>query len=55
MPKSKKKLTPAAQSKRFVETAKALGVDESGRAFDKAFSAITKPVASPARPSAKKL
>jgi hypothetical protein len=40
MPKAKKKLTPAAQSKQFVDTAKALGVDESGKKFEKAFKAI---------------
>ena len=43
MPKAKKKLTQAAQSKRFVETAKKLEADESGKSFEKAFSVITKP------------
>lgn len=41
MPKAKKKPTQAEQSKRFVETAKALGVDESGKLFEKAFKVIT--------------
>lgn len=48
MPKAKKKLTQTAQSKRFVETAKALGVDESGKSFEKAMKAIA-----PSAPSGK--
>ena len=40
MPKVKKKLSQAEQSKRFVETAKALEVDESGKSFAKAMKAI---------------
>lgn len=40
MPKAKKKLTQAQQSKQFVETAKALGVDESGKSFEKAMKVI---------------
>ena len=32
-----------AQSKRFIEAAKALGVDESGEAFDKAMRDLLKP------------
>lgn len=32
-----------AQSKRFIEAAKALGVDESGEAFRKAMKAVLKP------------
>ena len=43
MPKKKSKDTPAEQSRRFVETVKALGVDESGKAFDRAFGVIAKP------------
>ena len=54
MPKAKKKMTQAQQSKQFVETAKALEVDESGKAFEKAIGVIVKPKASPARPSLKK-
>jgi len=32
-----------AQSKRFIEAAKALGVDESGEAFDKVMGSVLKP------------
>jgi hypothetical protein len=32
-----------AQSKRFIEAAKALGVDESGDAFRKAMNSVLKP------------
>lgn len=32
-----------AQSKRFIEAAKALGVDESGEAFRKAMRGLLKP------------
>lgn len=32
-----------AQSKRFIESAKALGVDESGADFQKAMDALLKP------------
>lgn len=32
-----------AQSKRFVEAAKALGLDQSGKAFDAAMDSILKP------------
>ena len=31
------------QSRRFIESAKALGVDESGEAFQKAMRAVLKP------------
>ncbi len=43
------------QSKRFIETAKELGADESAEAFDRAFGKVAKakPTASPARPSGK--
>ena len=40
MPKAKKKLSQAQQSKRFVATAKELGVDESGKSFEKAMVAM---------------
>ncbi len=42
--KRRRKAEPddAAQSARFVEAAKQLGVDESGEAFDKALSAVLK-------------
>lgn len=36
-----------AQSKRFVEAAKALGVDESGEAFDKVLGQMLKPKSKP--------
>jgi hypothetical protein len=45
MPKKKRRDTPAKQSQRFVETAKALGVDESGKAFEKAINMIVTPKA----------
>lgn len=55
MPKKKSKDTPAAQSRRFVETAKALRVDESGKAFESALGVvIPKPSARRSRPSSKK-
>ena len=41
MPKAKKPSSQAAQSKRFVETAKKLEVDESGKSFEKAFQVLT--------------
>ena len=54
MPKQKRRDTPAKQAQRFVETAKALGVDESGKSFEKALSAITTPKAIHPRSSGKK-
>lgn len=44
------------QFQRFVETAKALEVDESGEAFERAMTVIAppRPVDSPAHPSSKK-
>lgn len=44
------------QSQRFVETAKSLGVDESGKAFDRAVRAVVapKPKAVRSRPSGKR-
>jgi hypothetical protein len=44
MPKQKRRDTPAKQSQRFVETAKALGVDESGKEFERALKIIHPPV-----------
>jgi hypothetical protein len=41
--KAKPKLTDKQQSERFKETARELGVDESGTEFDKAFERIVKP------------
>ena len=39
-PKPKPKQDDPKQSKRFVETAKAIGADEDPKAFDKAFKKI---------------
>lgn len=39
--KPKPKLTDKAQSERFVETARELGVDESGKRFEENFLKIT--------------
>jgi hypothetical protein len=46
----------AKQSARFVETARKLGADESGKAFERAIGAVVKPKPSarPARPSSKR-
>jgi hypothetical protein len=41
--KPKPKLTDKEQSERFIETARELGVDESGRAFEKTFEKIMPP------------
>jgi hypothetical protein len=55
MPKKKKRDSPAKQSQRFVETARALESDESGKAFDLAMSEVLpKPKAARSRPSAKR-
>ena len=55
MPKNKSKDTPEAQSRRFVETAKALDVDESGKAFERALNiVIPKQKVVRSRPSSKK-
>lgn len=48
MPKSKRKPeSPAKQYQRFLETAKAVGVDESGKAFNKAIKVIIVPKKNP--------
>ena len=41
--KPKPKLTDKEQSERFKETARELGVDESGERFEKAFKELVKP------------
>jgi hypothetical protein len=41
-----KKMTPAEQSERFIRTARELGVDETGREFEKAISSMIQPTAS---------
>ena len=38
--KAKPKLTDKEQSERFIETARKLGADESGKDFDRAFKKI---------------
>lgn len=40
--KSQKKLQPASQSARFIEAAKKIGADESGRKFEAAIKKIVK-------------
>lgn len=45
--KPKPKLSDKEQSERFMETARELGVDESGEEFEKAFEKITSPKADP--------
>lgn len=50
-----KKLKPAAddkeQSLRFVETAKALGVDENGKAFERVIKSVVQPKPTPKKKS----
>jgi hypothetical protein len=41
--KAKPKLDDKEQSERFKETARELGVDESGKQFEEAFRKLTKP------------
>jgi hypothetical protein len=38
--KPKKKLSKAEQSRRFIETAREIGTDESPEAFDRAFAKL---------------
>jgi hypothetical protein len=45
--KPKPKLSDKEQSERFMETAREIGVDESGEAFEKAFKRIAKSQAKP--------
>lgn len=42
-PKPKAKFTDKAQSERFIEAARQLGIEETGEAFDKAFRKVTSP------------
>jgi hypothetical protein len=42
-PRSKPKLDDKAQSERFIEAARKLGVEEVGPSFDNAFRAIVSP------------
>ena len=39
-PKRKRKMTQAEQSALFIETARKLGVDETGAEFERAFTAL---------------
>ena len=41
-PPKRRKMTQAEQSALFIETARKLGVDESGEEFEQAFSAVAK-------------
>ena len=43
IPKTKTKFTDKEQSERFIETARKLGVEETGDAFERATAAILKP------------
>jgi hypothetical protein len=50
MPRNAKpKPDDPAQSKRFIEAAKAVGVDEDPKAFERAFKAVTSSVKRPLR------
>ncbi len=44
--KPKPKFTDKTQSERFIETARKLGAEETGEAFEKAFSKIIRPIQS---------
>jgi hypothetical protein len=46
---AKPKLTDKEQSERFKQTARDLGVDESGESFEKAFKRVIKTVPSKSR------
>jgi hypothetical protein len=51
MPKKKEpELDPKEQFKRFVETAHDLGVDESGKEFERAFKKVVPPERQPRKP-----
>jgi hypothetical protein len=43
MPKKKRFDSQAEQSRRFLETARRLGVDESGKKFDRAMNTVAPP------------
>lgn len=48
MPKKKRELSDKEQSERFKETAREIGADESGSAFERAFKKLV-PVKRPSR------
>jgi len=50
MPSKKRMLSPTEQSARFIETAKQIGTDESGKKFEKAFKKIV-PRQKPKKPT----
>lgn len=53
MPKRKKpELKPEEQFERFVETARKLGADETGKEFEKAFKAFSRPTEKVVNPKA---
>jgi hypothetical protein len=43
MPKAKNLITEDERSRRFIETARELGVDETGKDFERAFKKIVRP------------
>jgi hypothetical protein len=52
MPKKKRRDTQEKQSRRFVETARALEADESGKAFERALKVIVPPLKAKKRKAA---
>jgi hypothetical protein len=52
--KSKLKMTDKEQSERFKQTARELGVDESGKTFERAFNIVVKPPAKAVRSTSPK-
>jgi hypothetical protein len=43
MPKAKNSITEEERSRRFIETARELGADETGKKFERAFKKIVRP------------
>ena len=54
MPRAKDKITEAERSRRFIEKARELGCDETGKAFERAFKKIVRPKAGSAARQRKK-
>jgi hypothetical protein len=52
--KAGKHMTAAEQSSRFIEAAKDIGADESGKPFEKALKKIIRPSGRRSRPSHRK-
>lgn len=44
MPRAKDKITEAERSRRFIEKARELGCDETGKEFERTFKKIVRPV-----------